>query len=329
MKISLKNSKSFEFKNETSIFHAAKASGIVLEHSCLTGRCRSCIVKVLSGKTVDIREDIILSKDEKRENFILSCNSRPLSNLKLDIEDLGNIKLFKKKIVPAKISTIEIYNNDVIKLVLRLPPTTDFKFISGQYVNIIKGDLKRSYSVASKSDNKNQLEFFIKKYENGLMSKYLFEEAKVNDLLRVEGPLGSFFLRETQCENIVFLATGTGIAPIKSILESVSEAPLNLNKKKFWIFVGARYEKDLIWNPTIINNKIQVTYIPVLSRQINDWDGEKGYIQEVVLRQKINLENAQVYACGSNEMIQAAKKLLIKNSLKENNFYSDAFVSTN
>ena len=329
MKISLKNNKSFEFKNETSIFHAAQASGIVLEHSCLTGRCRSCIVKVLSGKTVDIREDVILSKDEKRENFILSCNSRPLSNLKLDIEDLGNIKLFKKKIVPAKISLIEIYNNDVIKLVLRLPPTTDFKFISGQYVNIIKGDLKRSYSIASKSDKKNQLEFFIKKYENGLMSKYLFEEAKVNDLLRVEGPLGSFFLRETQCENIVFLATGTGIAPIKSILESVSEAPQNLNKKKLWIFVGARYEKDLIWNPSIINNKIQVNYIPVLSRQINDWDGEKGYIQEVVLKQKINLENAQVYACGSNEMIQAAKKLLIKNSLKENNFYSDAFVSTN
>lgn len=329
MKISLKNDKSFEFKNETSIFHAAQASGIVLEHSCLSGRCRSCIVKVLSGKTVDIREDIILSKDEKRENFILSCNSRPLSNLKLDIEDLGNIKLFKKKIVPAKISSIEIYNNDVIKLVLRLPPTTDFKFISGQYVNLIKGDLKRSYSIANKSDNKNQLEFFIKKYENGLMSKYWFDQAKVNDLLRVEGPLGSFFLRETQCENIVFLATGTGIAPIKAIFESVSELPLNFNKKKFWIFVGARYEKDLIWDPTIINNKIQVTYIPVLSRQINDWDGEKGYIQEVVLRQKINLENAQVYACGSNEMIQAAKKLLIKNSLKENNFYSDAFVSTN
>ena len=329
MNISLKNNKSFEFKNETSIFHAAQSSGIILEHSCLTGRCRSCIVKVLSGKTVDIREDIILSKDEKRENFILSCNSKPLSNLKLDIEDLGDIKLFKKKIVPAKISSIEIYNNDVIKVVLRLPPTSDFQFNAGQYVNIIKGDLKRSYSIANKSDNKNQLEFFIKKYESGLMSKYWFEEARVNDLLRVEGPLGSFFLRETQCENIVFLATGTGIAPIKAILESVSEAPLNLNEKKFWIFVGARYEKDLIWDPTIINNKIQVNYIPVLSRQIDDWDGEKGYVQEVVLRQKMNLENTQVYACGSNEMIQAAKKSLIKNSLKENNFYSDAFVSTN
>ena len=329
MNISLKNNKSFEFKNEASIFHAAQSSGIILEHSCLTGRCRSCIVKVLSGKTVDIREDIILSKDEKKENFILSCNSKPLSNLQLDIEDLGDIKLFEKKIVPAKISSIKIYSNDVIKVVLRLPPTSDFQFNAGQYVNIIKGDLKRSYSIANKSDNKNQLEFFIKKYESGLMSKYWFEQARVNDLLRVEGPLGSFFLRETQCENIVFLATGTGIAPIKAILESVSEAPLILSEKKLWIFVGARYEKDLIWDPTIINNKIQVNYIPVLSRQINDWDGEKGYVQEVVLRQKMNLENTQVYACGSNEMIQAAKRILIKNSLKENNFYSDAFVSTN
>ena len=147
MNISLKNNKSFEFKNETSIFHAAQSSGIILEHSCLTGRCRSCIVKVLSGKTVDIREDIILSKDEKRENFILSCNSKPLTNLKLDIEDLGDIKLFEKKIVPAKVNSIEIYNNDVTKVVLRLPPTSDFQFNAGQYVNIIKGNLKRSYSV--------------------------------------------------------------------------------------------------------------------------------------------------------------------------------------
>ena len=182
MKITLKNNKNFEFKDEKSIFHAAQSSGIILEHSCLTARCRSCIVKVLSGKTVDIQEDIILSKEEKKENFILSCNAKPLSDLKLNIEDLGDIKLFEKKIVPAKISLVENYNNDVIKVVLRLPPTSDFQFNSGQYVNIIKGDLNRSYSIANKSNNKNQLEFFIRNYKNGLMSKYWFEEAKVRPI---------------------------------------------------------------------------------------------------------------------------------------------------
>jgi len=327
--IILKNNKSFSCDGDTTIFDAAKKAGILLEHSCLNARCSSCIVKVLSGETKNNKEELVLSEEEKKENFILSCNAKPLTNLKLDIEDLGDIQLFDKKIVPAKISSIEKINKDVIKVIFRLPPTSNFQFNSGQYVNLIKGNLNRSYSIANKSDNMNQLEFFIKKYKNGLMSKYWFEEAKVNDLLRVEGPLGSFFLREAQCKNIVFLATGTGIAPIKAILENILEAPSNFNKKKFWVFVGARYEEDLLWNPTISNDKIQVNYVPVLSRQVNDWNGEKGYVQEAVLKQNINLENTQVYACGSNEMIQSAKKLLFKNSLRENSFFSDAFVQTN
>jgi CDP-4-dehydro-6-deoxyglucose reductase, E3 len=327
--ICLKNNKKFTCDSDTSILDGAIRAGIILEHSCLNARCSSCIVKVLSGETKNIEEELVLTEEEKKQKFVLSCNAKPLSNLKLDIEDLGDVKLFEKKIVPAKISSIKKLNTDVIKMVFRLPPSSNFKFNSGQYVNLIKGNLSRSYSIANKSDNKNQLEFFIKKYENGLMSKYWFEEAKINDLLRVEGPLGSFFLREAKCNNIVFLATGTGIAPIKAILESVVEAPLNFSKVKFWVFVGARYEKDLLWNPTVISDKIKVNYVPVLSRQVNNWDGEKGYVQEAVLKQNINLENTQVYACGSNEMIQSAKGKLIKNSLKENNFFSDAFVSTN
>ena len=105
--------------------------------------------------------------------------------------------------------------------------------------------------------------------------------------------------------------------------------PLNFNKKQFWIFVGARYEEDLLWEPNLINEKIKLNYIPVLSRQIKNWNGEKGYVQNAVLKQNIDLDNTQVYTCGSNEMIQSAKKLLFENSLFENNFFSDAFVPTN
>ena len=327
--ITLNNNKTFSCDRDTTIFDAAKKAGIILEHSCLNARCSSCIVKILSGETINNKEELVLSEIQKKENFILSCNAKPLTNLKLDIEDLGNIKLFDKKIVPAKISSIEKINNDVIKVIIRLPPTSNFQFNSGQYVNIIIGNLNRSYSIANRSNNKNMLEFFIKKYKRGLMSKYLFEEAQVNDLLRIEGPLGSFFLRESQCENIIFLATGTGIAPIKSILENILEAPNNFIKKKFWIFIGARYKEDLIWSPTSSNNKIQIKYFPVLARQDNDWNGESGYVQEAVIKQNINLTNSQVYACGSNEMIQSAKKLLFTNSLDKNSFFSDAFVPSN
>ena len=327
--IVLKNDKSFSCDSDTTIFDAAQKAGVILEHSCLNARCSSCVVKVLSGETKNLKEELVLTEEEKKQNFVLSCNSIPLSNLKLDIEDLGDIKLFDKKIVPAKISSIEKTGSDVLKVILRLPPTSYFQYNAGQYVNLIKGNINRSYSIANKVSSSNQLEFFIKKYENGLMSKYWFEEAKINDLLRVEGPLGSFFLREAKCENIVFLATGTGIAPIKAMLESVTEQHSNFSKKKFWIFAGVRYKQDLLWEPNINNTKIEIKYIPVLSRQVKDWNGEKGYVQDIVLKQKINLKDAQVYACGSNEMIQSAKKVLFKNSLKENSFFSDAFVSTN
>jgi len=326
-KIKLKNNKTFTCDKDSTIFEAAKNNNIILEHSCLSSRCRSCVVKVLSGKTINKEEELVLTEDDKNAKFILSCNAKPLSDIELDIEDIGDITLFEKKIIPSKISIIEKLTDDVLKIVLRLPPNSNFNFNSGQYVNIIKGNLTRSYSIANCSDHKNQLEFFIKKYKNGLMSEYFFKEAKINDLLRLEGPIGTFFLRDSCSKNIVFLATGTGVAPIKSILEGLDKSQKNYQNKNLWVIVGARFQEDLFWEPDF--NNLNIKYIPVLSRQYNDWNGAKGYVQEVVLKQQIDLKNTQVYACGSNEMILSAKKLLLKNNLTENNFFSDAFVQTN
>lgn len=328
-KIKLKNGKSFSCDSNTTVFEAAKNNGIILEHSCLTARCRSCAVQVESGTTNDKYDDLVLSAEEKSSNWILTCNTMPTSDLVLDIEDLGDIKVFDKKIIPAKIQAINKLNDTIIEVSLRLPPNSNFEYNSGQYVNITKGTIKRSYSVANAYRKSGVLTFLIKKYENGLMSNYWFDEAKENDLLRIEGPIGSFFLRETEVENIIFLATGTGVAPIKAILESITESPKKLLNKKIWIFTGARNQNDIFWQPNELNKISNLKYIPVLSRAFQDWKGEKGYIQDILIKQNIPLENAQVYACGSNYMIESAKKLLIENGLNQKNFFSDAFVATN
>ena len=159
------------------------------------------------------------------------------------------------------------------------------------------------------------------------MSQYIFKEAKINDLLRIEGPIGTFFLRDSSFKNIIFLSTGTGIAPIRSILLELEESTLDYQNKNYWVFVGARYKKNLFWEPNF--KKLKIKYIPVLSQKNKDWDGEKGYVQDIVLNKKIDLVNSQVYACGSNNMIKSAKELFFKNNLKESNFFSDAFVRTN
>ena len=327
--IVLNNDKKFYCDENTTILEAAKNAQILLEHSCLAARCRSCSVRVISGETKNIADEVVLTDEERTKNYVLSCNAKPLSNLKLDIEDLGNVTLFSKKIVPAKVDSIEKVTTDVIKIVFRLPPTANFNFNAGQYVNLIKGNLTRSYSIASKSNNNNQLEFFIKKYEQGLMSQYWFDEVKINDLLRLEGPLGTFFLRDSVCQNLVFLATGTGVAPIKSILETMLESANKFTDKKLWVIVGARYEEDLFWDPKKFKRELNINFISVLSRASADWQGERGYVQDIVLKQTIDLKQTQVYACGSNTMIEGAKKLLIKNGLNENQFFSDAFVATN
>lgn len=327
-KIKLRNNKTFSCDEKTTIFDAAKSESIALEHSCLTARCRSCVVKVLEGETKNKLDETVLSDEEKKQNFVLSCNAYPKSDISLDIEDLGDIILYDKKIVPAKINSINPETDDVIKLELRLPPTAKFKYNAGQYVNLIKGGIKRSYSVASAYKESGTLEFYIKKYENGLMSNYIFNEAKANDLLRMEGPLGSFFLRETSKQNIVFLATGTGIAPIKAILEHIKNTNVQVEQKTFWLFFGARYAKDVFWTPEdmgIMNLKFTTSF----SREAKPFDGYKGYVQDAVLSEDIDLKDAQVYACGSNDMITSAKSILIKKGLSENDFFSDAFVCTN
>ena len=324
--VKLKNNKSFKCDDSTTIFEAAKKNNIILEHSCLSARCRSCVVKVISGSTINKNEEFVLTEDEKNENYILSCNTKPLSNIEIDVEDLGNINLYEKKIVPCKINSISYLNDEVIDLSVRIPPNSNFKFNSGQYVNLIKGGISRSYSIANSSDHNNELSFYIKNYKNGQMSKYLFSEAKINDLLRIEGPIGTFFLRETSVENLIFLATGTGIGPIKSILDEL-ENNTNEFSRNIWLFFGVRFRNDFFWQPSY--NKLNINYIPVLSREDKTWNGEKGYIQDILINRGLDLFNSQVYACGSSDMINSAKEILIKNNLKESNFFSDAFVQTN
>lgn len=326
--ILLKNNKKFTCDGETTIFQAAKNNGFLLEHSCLSARCRSCVVKILDGRIENVQKELVLSEEERSENFVLSCNAKPISDLVLDIEDLSDSIFYEKKIVPSKIACIENITKNVIKVTLRFPPKANFNFISGQYVNLIRGNNNRSYSIANKSGDNSKLDFYIKKYQNGAMSNYWFNEAKVDDLLRVEGPLGAFFYRNSKQTNIIFLATGTGVAPIKAMLEEIENSTENYSNKNFLLLTGARHEEDLFWTPNI-KKDINFKYIPVLSRPNKDWKGERGYVQNVLLQEKIDLTKAQVYACGSNDMINAARDLLTQNALPKNQFYSDAFVCTN
>lgn len=326
--IRLKNGKTFKCSENKTIFEGAKEENVIFDYSCLSARCRSCIGKVLEGKVISIHDEKVLSDKEKNDGYVLTCNSLPVTDLRLDIQDLGGCKLPAIKTIPVKIDRIEKVKEDIVKILLRIPPNSNFDFIAGQYVNVIKGNIKRSYSIANNVRKDSKIELFIKKYEGGVMSEYWFKDAKCGDLLRLEGPLGTFFYREDGgVKNIVFLATGTGIAPVKAIYEQIELDNVHFLNKNIIVLWGARFKDDFFWKPNNIPSNVE--FIEVLSKEDSKWEGEKGYIQDVLLRKGIAMDHSQVYACGSYDMIDSSMKKLKKNGLSEINFYSDAFVSSN
>ena len=309
---------------QDTILNAAEKSGVVLAYSCRTGRCSTCKCKVISGDTVPLVDEVGLTQKEKDSGWILSCCRSATSNLKIEIDDLGDLTLPQPALFPCRISSIERISKHVVRVGLRLPPSSNFKILPGQYVDIIgPSGVRRSYSVANHVTD-NILELHIGEVDNGSLSGYWFGEAKINDLLRLNGPLGTFFLRSIEEQDVVFLATGTGIAPIKAMIDSIKLLAPQDNPNSLTVFWGGRTLDDLYFDPSADCTLLR--YVPVLSRPAVDWKGRKGYVQDVFLNEHPNLSNSVIYACGSDKMIRSSREILVKSGLSEKHFFSDAFL---
>ncbi|OBA00477.1 FAD-binding oxidoreductase [Halomonas sp. G11] len=325
--VTLANSTAFEADPSQTILQAAFNQSITLEYSCRTGRCGICKAEVISGKTEVIKPEESLTSAEKSAGLILTCCRSAATNVQLAIEDLGELGNIQPKTVPCRIDEITKLAPDVVEVTLRTPPASRIEYLPGQYVDMIgKEGLRRSYSIANAPRDDGKLTLQIRKVENGEMSHYWFNEAKSNDLLRLEGPLGTFCLRKTKASRLVFLATGTGIAPVKAMLEQLASSPEVNTYSQIDVYWGARTEEDLYWKPKFPALKLH--YTPVLTRS-PEWAGAKGYIQQVLLARDVDLQDAVVYACGSEDMINSAHAELTAAGLAESQFHSDAFVSSN
>lgn len=319
--IKLKDGKSFLCDNNQTIIEAALQNEIFLDHSCLTGRCSSCKFRVIAGGTATEADESPLSLEDKNGGYILTCVRKPISDLELDAEDLGQYGFSQSITIAAKINTILELTGEIIKVNLRVPPNQKVNFLEGQYLNVIWNGVKRSYSIASSSSSA-EIELIIKNYQGGAMSAYWFGQAKLNDLLRLEIPKGTFFLRNhPEMENLVFLATGTGISPIKSILESLSNKDKLGRFKRIIVLWGMRYKKEFFWKPSSSG----IEFIPVLSRESQP----KRYVQNLISNLELDMAKTVIYACGSEDMIQDAKNKSVQQGLNSNHFYSDAFVASN
>jgi len=307
-----------------SIVDDALMSKVFFPHSCKTGRCQSCKFKIIDGETELLFPEQSLSDDEKREGWLLGCARTAKTDLVVSDVDIRLISLPEIRKMPCRISSIVKVGKNVLKVGLRLPPKQKLEFISGQYVNLIKDGVKRAYSIANSPQLDGQLELHISHYEGGEMSRYWFTEAKINDLLWLNGPFGTFFLQDIKNRDVVFLATGTGFAPIKAMIDQLNFSFDEFAPKSVTLYWGNRTRSDFYYELSGYN--IPLNIVHVMSRGDEAWSGSLGYVQDIYLSSEPDLGNAAVYACGSFAMVRDAEAKLVQAGLTRNQFLSDAFV---
>ncbi len=320
----------FEARPDQTVLEAALAAELLLPHSCRDGACGACKGKVVHGR-VDYGKyaATALSAVEQAEGYALFCCAKPLSDLAIEARNVtraGDIPIRK---LPCRVQKLQRLADDVILLDLKLPASEAFRFHAGQYIDILLADGKRrSFSIANAPHDSGHIELHVRRIDGGTFTRHVFEGMKEKDILRFEGPLGSFWLREDAQRPIVLVAGGTGFAPIKSIVEHAIETGLKRPISLYW---GARERSGLYldelarsWEAALPG----LRYIPVLSEVAEDdsWSGRRGLVHQAVADDFADLSGHEVYACGAPAMIDAARGSFCNGrGLSEDAFFADAF----
>lgn len=313
-----------------SVLAAAYAAGIKLPNGCRMGTCRTCRGKVTTG-SVDhgLSHTTYLPLSEREKGYALLCQARPLTNLIVEAEELP--LLADPVTMPCYVKRIEFIRPDVALVRLRLPLHSYTQFAAGQYIDVIlPGGKRRAYSLANapKPEGVIDLDLHIRHTPGGLFTEELFSTMKERHKLEVEAPLGTFFMRESD-KPVIMLATGTGYAPLRSILLDQIAWSKGRSITLYW---GARTKSDLYLleeAEALAREHGNIDFVPVLSRPAagDDWSGRIGYVQDAALADHHDLSGYQIYACGSPAMINSAQALFADFGLPEGEFFADAFVT--
>ena len=326
----------FMVEDDQTVLDAALAAGIVLPYSCRNGACSTCRGKVISG-TYDAGSSpaLILPPEELEQGYTLFCQVRPSSDLHIEAHEVRMASDIQIRKMPSRVLAMDRLSDDVMVVTLQLPTAEPFRYYAGQYLEFILRDgQRRSYSMATAPRENNQVELHLRHMPGGVFTDHVFGTAgtqmKVREVLRVEGPLGSFFLREDSDKPIVLLASGTGFAPIKAIVERMVATN---NQRKVALYWGGRRPSDLYMNALAqqwAESLPNLTYIPVISDALpaDGWTGRTGFVHRAVMEDLPELTGWQVYACGAPIMVETARHDFVHvNGLPEDEFFADAFTS--
>jgi CDP-4-dehydro-6-deoxyglucose reductase len=314
-----------------TVLTAALNQGFHLPYGCRNGACGSCKGKLVAG-TIDQGkyQHSALSEDERAAGYALFCVAKPLSDLTIEVRSIGAVKDIPVKKLPCRVQSLERVADDVMIVRLKLPANERLQFLAGQYIEfILKDGSRRSFSMANPPHDDEFLELHVRHVAGGQFTDHVFGTMKERDILRFEGPLGSFFLQESG-KPIVFVASGTGFAPIKAILEDAFKKGVDRPMTLYW---GARRPKDLYLNDLPVRwaaEHADFRYVPVISDALPEdaWTGRTGFVHRAVMEDFADLSGYQVYACGVPIMVESARRdFTHERKLPIDEFYADSFTT--
>jgi CDP-4-dehydro-6-deoxyglucose reductase, E3 len=323
-----RSGRTFDVQSNESILDAATRQGILIPYGCRNGACGSCRGRIIAG---DIYypggEPAALDARQRARGDALLCQAQVRNDVSLDVDELDAGQMTQVRTLPVRVMKLERLAHDVMGVGLKLPATERLQYMAGQYVEILLRDgRRRAFSLANAPHDDDLLELQIRHVPDGSFSGYVFDGLKERALLRIHGPLGSFFLRDSE-RPAALVAGGTGFAPIQSLVDAAIEAgdtrPLHL----YW---GVRAERDLYrheracaWAAAHEN----VHYVPVLSDPDgkHEWNGRTGFVHEAVLADFPDMQALDVYASGPPIMVNAIRDSFASNGLDLDHLYYDSF----
>ena len=314
---------------DESVLDAALREGLALPYGCRNGACRSCRGRVLEGEFVypDGTPKSLTSLDTAQA-FALLCMARPTTDLRIEVEEIDSEQKIVVRNLPCRVVEKRRLAHDVIGLELMLPDSERLQYLPGQYVDVLLRDgRRRAFSLANAPREDDRLELQIRHVPGGTFSEYVIHHLKERALLRLRGPLGSFYLRRKDRRPVILMAGGTGFAPIKAILEGVLAGGFS---EKIHLYWGARARRDLYMHEraeTWASEREGFAYTPVLSEPDpgDAWTGRSGFVHEAVLADYPDLSAFTVYASGPPVMVTAGRERFTARGLDPARFHSDSF----
>ncbi len=327
--------RAFTVDDDETILAAAIRQGVGLPYGCRDGACGSCKSRLLQGRVVHgPHQAKALSAAEEQAGLILTCCALPQTDCTVEARSVPGAGEFPVLKLPCRVLSIDKPAPDVAVLRLQLPANQNLQYRAGQYVEfILQGGVRRSYSMANapgRLGSPPAIELHLRHLPGGRFTDHVFGAMKERDILRLEGPFGSFFLREESAKPILLLASGTGFAPIKAIVEQLQDRG---NTRPTVLYWGCRRKADLYqhaWCLQAAAEMPSLRYVPVLSEPAPEdaWAGRTGFVHEAVMADLPDLSGHQVYACGAPVMVEAAERdFVARCGLPADEFHADAFTS--